>query len=252
MPMSPSRSAVVSVGSGLPSPCTVSVPFTTGGAASAGEPSTTPRKRVASRMHGTRRVLERERVTALRIVRQEGFAGRSIALRCARAHPHAPHRGRDAGRITPELRLHLRLQRATVGIPGDHRRHRATSVSQGARVDGFADLRVLGLGRLEDAAGIAQERVVTDGVDGIAHERVEARRPLLHASFDRREPLDVGREITRRPFRVDGASEGRSVDSESAREGAGTGDGVVILGLLVVVALDESQRDEEDCYFLGH
>lgn len=135
-----------------------------------------------------------------------------------RAGPRVARREREALRVSPALGPGRHVPRAGLRIPCEHRDagHAARAETGGG--DLVAALRVARLGGVERAAGVPQERVVADPLEGIAQERVDPRM-RSDARLDRREALDVRLEVARQRRRI-GA---RALATVGLDAGAGAG-----------------------------
>lgn len=69
------------------------------------------------------------------------------------------------------------------------------------RGDPLASLGVARLGRVDDAARVHEERVVTDGLDRVTEHRIDAGA-LLYAGIHARERVHLGAQITGRRHRI--------------------------------------------------
>jgi hypothetical protein len=121
------------------------------------------------------------------------------------------------------------LPRATVGILKRDRHERLASALERARGDGRANRGVFLFDRLEDAAGVAKERVVTNRPDRVADEWVD-HRVLCDTGIQRGEAGDIVTEIACRRGWI-GALEGdRSIHVEDGSTAVASGGGRRRLG----------------------
>ncbi len=149
-------------------------------------------------------VVARQRRLARRAL--EGLGHRDAEARVPRGHRHASW-------IAPAGGPACRVPRASVRGARDLRDGGSASRLERRGVDRRAATRVVRLRRVDHAARVAEEGVVTDGLEGVSHERVEARA-LEGACVHGRESIDLRLEVPGRRRRVYGCLELPGVDSE--------------------------------------
>ena len=150
--------------------------------------------------------------------RQAGGARESIRRPCAQSR--VTRRDRDAGRVAAPRGTRRGLPGAVVRRPDELRDHRVAPVAQRRGLDGLAPPPVARLGRVEDLAGVDEEGVVADGLEGVADERVETGA-ALDAPLDGRELIDLGGQVAGRRGRVHEGLRGRRVEERRQRAGGG-------------------------------
>ena len=91
------------------------------------------------------------------------------------AESRVARREREAGGLASALGARGDLEGARVRLAGELRDGGLAARHERGGVDALAALRVLGLGGVEQPAGVADERVVADGLERIAHHGVDWR-----------------------------------------------------------------------------
>jgi hypothetical protein len=169
---------------------------------------------------------ERELLARRRVVRREGRARDARgAIESGVAEARVVGRQRETGGVASQLGPARDVEGARLRAAGELGHAGLAPRLQGGGDDVAASLRIAVLGGVEQATGVAEERVVADRLQRIAQHRVPGG-PLDDTGVDRRESVQLGLEIARRRRRIDARLELPGVDPErpgKARHGRRVG-----------------------------
>ena len=170
-----------------------------------------------------------------------------VRLERAGAEARVARGDREAGGVASELGVRRHLEGARVGVAGDLGDRRDAPLAERGGVDALAAARVARLRGVEQAAGVADERVVADGLERVADERVDAG-VLLHAGVDGGERVDLLLEVARQRRRIDArlAAPPASIPSAFSTLAAGAAAGGPGGGLVLVAPAASADEEREE------